>query len=62
MQPDIDHVSHHREVFGEFSHLNHPASVPFKLASGAANPNPNTNPSPRYGMASAVGFVHLAGR
>lgn len=47
MQPDIDHVSHHREVFGEFGHLNHPASVPFKLASGAANPNPNPNPKPQ---------------
>lgn len=40
MQPDIDHVSDQYEIFGEFSHLKHPASVSFKLASKPPLPSP----------------------
>lgn len=40
VKPDIDHVSHHHEIFGEFSQLKNPASVSFKLAGRLSLPSP----------------------
>lgn len=50
MQPDIDHVSHHHEIFGEFSRLNDPASVSFKLAGKSPLPSP-IPPTPVFQLA-----------